>query len=154
MSIFNRFNCDVRKKLREIRKKMVKFQEISGFLYSEELSGLCAISTHKTYLELKDVMPINPASSPRHAYCVTDDDIVIDLTASQFSTFSKRRFIINKYDKLAEKCKFYQDREVYHGVEDFIFSLKDWESQAPSYLGVLEQSLARVQAVSTQKESY
>lgn len=98
------FNKDIRKTLRKIRKILESYQKKHPDLYLDNLCGLCHIGTTLTFRALRDKLPIKIAFRPGHSFNLINDNIILDVTATQFGF--KPKITVKKLNKLATKWQY------------------------------------------------
>lgn len=69
----------------EVRAWSELIQKQTSSLYGENLCGLCAISSARLFSRLKEEnIIVKIAYNDRHCFLLTEDNYVVDVTATQF----------------------------------------------------------------------
>lgn len=95
-------------------------------LYGENLCGLCAIASAKLFTELKaeKIDHIKIVANKKHCFIITDDNYVVDVTATQFGF--KQKVLIEPHDAILCTCPTSgaYDKDALH---DNILNLRSWQ---------------------------
>jgi len=106
----------------EVRAWAEHLQKQTMNLFSDRLMGLCAISSAYLFCKLSE-LGINTTivSNPRHCYVLTEDDYVVDVTATQFGFHEK--VLISPREEVICLSNCYEQEVVHTNVD----SLRLWQ---------------------------